>query len=331
MKIKSFETEKYINTLIPFKNPLLIYGSDEGLVEHRTNKIINTFLKGDKQNALTTFDNKGSNQINFEDIISTKSLFSNKEVIKVTGGNDKIIEKLNSKLINSESLLVIINAGELLPRSKLRKLFESENNMGIIACYKIDSLELKKIIIDYINKNKLKVNNEAVIYLTENLGQNYQIIINELNKLLLIKEERIDFENIKNLICSNGSSSYEEIIFSFLTGNNKYISNSFNFNIKNIYEANSFISNTKNLLLIIGKAITSYDTTNIDYVVNTFMPKYLFKNKKNFTNIIVNKSAVNIVKSLEIISEVEKKIRKNQNLYKIILLRGMLNVSKVMR
>ena len=38
-----------------------------------------------------------------------------------------------------------------------------------------------------------------------------------------------------------------------------------------------------------------------------------------------------IAKSIEILSEIEEKMRKNQNLYKAILLRGMLNGAQSMK
>ena len=74
-----------------------------------------------------------------------------------------------------------------------------------------------------------------------------------------------------------------------------------------------------------------YNKNNITEIVSKHMPKYLFKKKQIFTEIVSTKSYEKIAKSIEILSEIEEKMRKNQNLYKAILLRGMLNVAQSMK
>ena len=84
------------------------------------------------------------------------------------------------------------------------------------------------------------------------------------------------------------------------------------------------------MLLILGKTIRQYNNDNLNEIVSSNMPRYLFKKKDVFANIIKKNNYYNIIKSIKILSEIELKIRQNQNMYKIFLLRGMLNISQSM-
>jgi len=333
MKIKNLEINKYINTLVPYKNPILLYGPDEGLILYRTKEICKTFFK--KNNApelIRIFDMKEKNSLSLEEAINTNSLFSDKEVIKVVNSNEKLsaMFHLFEKLIDVEDVLLIINAGELGTKSKLRKYFEENDSSAALPCYKTDSQLLRKTIIHFANNNNLEINDDALSYLMAVLGDNYQIIINELQKLLLLDERVISYELARGLISQNGSLAYDNITFDCLSGKRNLVGTSIDQNINDLTSANYLLFNMKQMLLILGKTIRQYNNDNLNEIVSSNMPRYLFKKKDVFANIIKKNNYYNIIKSIKILSEIELKIRQNQNMYKIFLLRGMLNISQSM-
>ena len=181
MKIKNTEINGFINTLIPYKNPILLYGPDEGLILYRSKEICKTFFNKNKtQESIRMLDIKEKNLSSLEEAMSTNSLFSKKEIIKVINSNEKLsdIFYLFEKLANVDDLLVILNAGDLGTKSKLRKYFEENKNNAVVACYKTDSLLLRKTIIQFANNNNLEILDDALSYLMAVLGDNYQIITN---------------------------------------------------------------------------------------------------------------------------------------------------------
>jgi len=334
MKIKPFETNKFIDSVTPSKNPILLYGPDDGLILNRTSKIIKSFLGKDyNKNAIISFDFKDKNSSDLLNVLNTGSLLSEKEVLKIYNADDKVINILNldNEFNSNENLLIIINAGDLLPRSKLRKCFEEEKDFAAIPCYKIDPPQLKEMIIRFAVKNNLEIEDAAIEYLCASLGQNYQIILNELNKLILLNKKKISYDMLKNLITLNKNLPLEDLIFSCFEGNKQKFTKKFDEVVDDYYTATSLIFATKNLLLIVGKAINYYDKKNIDQVVAKYMPKYLFKKKYVFQDIIKSVPNKNILKCLNIIGEVELKIRESQPLFKIILHRAMLNIAQKMR
>ena len=86
------------------------------------------------------------------------------------------------------------------------------------------------------------------------------------------------------------------------------------------------------MLIILGKAINFYnEEKNLEAVIQNYMPRYLFKKRGLFESIVKKTNKNKIVYSLEKIEEIELKLRTDQQLYKIILLRGMLNISQKMK
>ena len=186
MKLKNYEIENFVKTLKPLKNMILLYGADEGLVYNRSKTIIKAFLGNvyDK-NSLRVFDFKDKNSGEIEDFLNVGSLFVEKEVVKIVNPIERNIDWISNKY--PENLLVVLCADELTTKSKIRKRFEEDNNCIAIPCYKTDADQLKKMVIQFANNNSIKFQNDAINYLIENLGDNHQIIVNELNKLLLLK------------------------------------------------------------------------------------------------------------------------------------------------
>ena len=334
MKIKNSDINSFLNNIIPYKNPILLYGPDESLVFYRTKQIAKGFLnEKESKNSTRTIDNKQFKISDLNDELKTDNLFSKKEIIKIINPSEKLCDIVDTfeELGNQKNILVVIVAGELTPRSKLRKTFEENKNLAIIPCYKTDAILLKKTIVDFANKKAIKIEEGAIDYLLENLGENYQIIINELEKLLLLNEKSISYELVKGSISPNGSSSYEDIIFNCLNGKKDFFDHNIENSIVDISSANYLLFAMKNMLLTLAKTIKSYKNGNINDAIDTNMPKYLFKKKQIFTNIVKKNNYENIAESLKIISEIELKIRQNQGMFRVFLIRGMLNIAQNMK
>ena len=147
---------------------------------------------------------------------------------------------------------------------------------------------------------------------------------------MLLDSNIISYELVRGLISQNGSSAYDDITFNCLLGKKDLLSFGVDQNINDLSSASYLLFNMKQMLLILGKTINQYNSDNLGEIVSANMPKYLFRKKDVFTNIIKKNNQYNILKSIKIVSEIELKMRQNQNMYKIFLLRGMLNIAQSM-
>ena len=154
MIYKTFQLKK-----IPDKSIFyLLYGKNEGLktdcinqiLEKNNGKVFNYYEKQIKDEIETFYEN-----------ILSGSLFESNKVIIINRATDKIFEIIKDLINrNTTNIIIIINAGQLETRSKLRSLFEKNDDLVCIPTYpdnndtlsKLTTIFFKKKIYLYPNK-----------------------------------------------------------------------------------------------------------------------------------------------------------------------------------
>ena len=278
MIFKSYLIEQ--NNNLKNKNILLFYGENVGLKNEFKNKI--------------KLNNKNSEVIRYnqEEIIKDEerfineifniSLFSQKKIYFIENSNDKILEifkGIEDKLGDQQIYLF----AELLDKkSKLRNYFEKSNNIGVIACYADNEMNIKKIIVDKLkgyeglspqninmiiestNLDRVKLHNELdkiITYFT-----NKKIITNLLELLLNIKVND-NFNLLKDeALCGNKDKT------------NKLLSDTIMDADKNILYLN-MINLRMNKLVETSELAKNLSLEN---AVNTIKPPIFWKDKTMF-------------------------------------------------
>jgi len=130
MKIQNYKIDNYCKNFKDNPAAILIYGADYGLINERTNLIVNNFLNTENNNdpKLNIINIEASQLLNDPEFleIETKSLslIANKKLIKIRSSNDKIVEIVSKYLLNPENTCIILLIAENLnPKSKLRLYF----------------------------------------------------------------------------------------------------------------------------------------------------------------------------------------------------------------
>ena len=147
MIIKTFQGKN----LYPNKQSFfLLYGENEGLKKEITDIIINDF----KENVLKYDSEEIVNNPNiiFSEL-NNVSLFENKKTLIINRATDKffsIIENLLDK--NYDDIKIIINAGVLDKKSKMRSKFEKSKNLVCIPFYADDTSALATLANNFFKK-----------------------------------------------------------------------------------------------------------------------------------------------------------------------------------
>ena len=142
MIIKSFELNK-IN--LEKNNFFLLYGENEGF----KNEVIKKNFEKKFDQSIYRYDEKEilDNKENFFNSITTKSFFDDKKLIIVSRTTDKIknlIDQILEKKIND--IIIILNAGILEKKSKLRNMFEKNKKAICMPFYNDNSITLGKMV-----------------------------------------------------------------------------------------------------------------------------------------------------------------------------------------
>ena len=149
MIIKAFQVK---NVSINSYNIFLLYGENEGY----KNQVIDNISKDYKPNILKyEEDELIKNSDIFFSEVNNISLFDNKKVIIINRVSDKLLSLIESVLDRKfDDLKIIINAGILDRKSKLRAKFEKSKNLICIPFYADDNSMLGRIANDFLEIKK---------------------------------------------------------------------------------------------------------------------------------------------------------------------------------
>ena len=278
MIIKSYEVNK-IN--IKDYDIFLFYGKNEGL----QNEIIEkNFVTGSKGSINKYEESEFIN--NYETISSeilTKSLFEEEKLLIISRVGEKIfkyIEELLNRNINN--IKIILKAGLLEKRSKLRNLFEKNKKLLIIPFYEDDERTLTSQVYEYLKKNSIKLSRETINLLVERSSGNRENLKIELSKIFYYSQsnKEISFETVKKL--SNLAENYgvNELADNYLSKNKKNVIKILNENNYSdddcILILRTILNKSKRLLNILENYRKN---KNLDDVISKTRPPIFWKDK----------------------------------------------------
>ena len=209
---------------------------------------------------------------------------------------------------------IIIKSSNLEKKSKLRNLFEKEEQLICTAVYEDDSRSLNYIINNFLKDHKFSLSQEIKNILIERSKGDRINLKNELEKLrnLQISKNKVSIEDVLKLTNLAENYSVFELSDNYLSKNSKKVSKILNENNYSsedcILIIRTILNKTKRLL----KIRTEIDNnSNIDQVISSFKPPIFWKEKD-----IVKKQAqswsTNEVKEIIFkINDLETSVKKN--------------------
>ncbi len=190
MKISGTRQEAFISGPDPVVSCVLLYGPDRGLVRERALRLAKTVVETPDDPfrvvELSAADLK-NDPARLADEAQAMAFGGGRRLIRLRDVGDGATKNIAAYLENAldSDSLTVVEAGELGPRSSLRKLFEKAKNAASIACYADDARNLTKVIGETLGTHGLKPSRDAMSYLTANLGSDRSVTRGELEKLAL--------------------------------------------------------------------------------------------------------------------------------------------------
>ncbi len=174
---------------------VLVYGPDAGLVRERAETLVKS-VAGSlddpfRTREVTLADLKDDPAL-LRDEANALSLTGGRRVVRLRNATDSLAAMLEEMLTDSTAVgaLVVIEAGNLAPRSSLRVLFEEGAAAAAIPCYLDDESTLADVIERSLRQRGLSVAPDALEFLASHLGGDRMITRSELDKLALYAAER---------------------------------------------------------------------------------------------------------------------------------------------
>ena len=313
MIIKSYELSRFDkkNT-----NYYLFYGSNLGLIEETISKIFKPiFSKNIVYHDETEILN---NTDQFKEAIFNKSFFENDKFIIINRASNKILD-LIKEIIESqiEDIKIIIKAGVLEKKSKLRSYFEKEKDVVATPFYEDNYQSLSLIIQNFLRVEKINISNENINLIIERSKGNRTNIYNELEKIssYLRSKKNINLQDLLKLTNLAEDYNVSELVEQCLSKNVKRTINILNENNQNTDEniliLRSFLGKLKRLKIL---KINLENTRNIDEVIASAKPPIFWKEKNLVKQQLNNWSLKDIKFLLNTVNDLELVIKKNNQI-----------------
>jgi len=168
---------------------VLVYGPDAGLVRERADALMRTAVPdlGDPfLVAELSGDAVARDKALLADEAAAIALTGGRRAIRLRDAGDAHTDAVKSMLAGPMSdSLVVLQAGELAPRSTLRKLIEDTDAAAAVPCYADEIRDLDRVIRETLAADGLAVSPDASAYLAANLGSDRGVTRSELQKLAL--------------------------------------------------------------------------------------------------------------------------------------------------
>jgi DNA polymerase-3 subunit delta len=225
MKISSARADQFIKGPLLHISAVLIYGPDGGLVRERAQALVKTFsgtLHDPFNNIEFNAARLKEEPAKLFDEASSLSFLGNKRTVYVREALDaqqkSILPILDVPAAGDT--LVIIESGNLGPRSKLRLAFEGADNAAAIPCYLDDEKTLSAVIRETLRAENITPSRDALAYLQSHLGNDRRITISELEKIALFKGEtgELTLQEAQLCVGDSNEATLDDLVFSAGSG-----------------------------------------------------------------------------------------------------------------
>lgn len=313
MKISGRNADDITRHPPPELRVILLFGPDQGLALERANTITRAIV-GSVDDPFSVVN------VALSDIRSTPSLladeraaigFSGRRVIRVADATDSITSAVETALTQpAGDGLIVLTAGELSPRAKLRKLCEDHDHAAAIGCYPDDARSLNDLIQRVVREAGLTISQEAHAYVAAHLGSDRGVSRQELEKLTLFSmgspKKEVTLEDVQAIIGDSGATAIDLVLLATLEGHLPKLDRTLS---KAYQEGINPIQILRGLQRCFHRLhLASEDVVNgrsPEQAIGSLRPPVIFKDKPGHIRGLTRWSKTHIENTLQMLSEAE--------------------------
>ncbi len=217
MKLDAGRIEGFLKT--PTAPIVLLHGPDAGLVAERGLRLARS-VDGAMNDpfAFVEMIRPDADEVLAE--ANAAALTGGRRVVRVRDAHEALVKALESLVKRPPEALVILEAGELTTRSKLRGLAEKSPDVAAIACYAVDAARLPQVVSARLRGLGVQIDQDAAAWAGQNLSGEEGPLGQALEVLALYagEEKRIGLGDITAILADGGDGSMNDAIDAALTG-----------------------------------------------------------------------------------------------------------------
>jgi DNA polymerase-3 subunit delta len=224
MKINARQVDAFARAPDPSVRAILVYGPDQGAVVERAEMLCKSVVD-DLRDTFRVVE------LTPKSIVSDPALLSDEAAAIAFGGGRRVIRIRgagNNEADNfieffdhpSGDALIVVEAGELQARARLRTCFEKASIGAALPCYIDEGVGLEGTIRQMLGDAGLTVDPAALDYLSANLGGDRQVTRRELEKIVLYVEAggRVSLADAEACVGDGAATSLDDVSLATASG-----------------------------------------------------------------------------------------------------------------
>lgn len=225
MKLQGKAVDGFLRRPDPKIRAILFYGPDAGLVRDRAGILARTVVE-DLSDPFRVADlpSKGvaDDPARLADETAALAFTGGRRLIRIRDGEDNLTAAFTALFaaMPGGDTLIIVEAGDLANRSKLRVLFEGADVAAAVPCYVEDSGSLETVIADLLKERGLSADSDVIGFLAERLVGDRMVARGEVEKLALyaLGNQRLTLEDVEASIGDSSTLEPDEPILAAAEG-----------------------------------------------------------------------------------------------------------------
>ena len=312
MKVATRNIDALLEKPGPNLRAALLYGPDRGLVRERADRLARAVVEDladpFRVSDLSAADIK-HNPALLLDEAAALSMTSGKRIVRVRDANEDQVELFDALFTTEETLsLVIAEAGELRPRSRLRTLFEAYDDAAAIGCYLDDMSNINNLIEDICRTHNYTITPEARRHLVVNLGSDRLVSRQELDKLVLYlgDSDSITESDVLAIVGDNGETSVNDFALALAEGDERQVTRALRRLALEGVTSVQAIRGAMRHLQRLHIVVTQVDSgQNIAKALGNLRPPVHFTTRSTVQRQVVSWSARNLQRAMSILLDAE--------------------------
>ncbi len=218
MKLDAARTEAFLkapgNTGV-----VLIFGKDPGLVAERGLSLVKTAIGGaDDPFRFAELHSPDPAALLAE--ATAACLTGGRRVVRVRDASDTLAKPVETLLATPPDALVILEAGDLTAKSRLRALAEKHPAAAAIPCYTIDAARLPRAIADRLRAHGVGLDADAAAWVAANIAPEEGPLAQAVELLALYAgtEKQLALADVSAALADGGAISLQDAVDATLAG-----------------------------------------------------------------------------------------------------------------
>jgi len=198
---------------------VLLHGDDEGTVRHRAD-VLTIAVVGRRDDPFRVAWLSREDHTRLMEEATAIAMIGGRRVVRVRDAGDGLAGAVKQVSEGAGDSLVVLEAGALPGRSKLRSLVEGLKNGASIACYPEEGKALQDAIEGGLNAAGVRLDADAMRWLMDHVGSDRGSTRGEIEKLALYAgaDRRLDLTAVRACVGDLAAVSFDDAVFAAMAG-----------------------------------------------------------------------------------------------------------------